>query len=102
MKINQISKQEDVNKYGHTPHQISVVPVTKGITDQLAEVAFSTYLGEKCKYCGRKYETLEDLKDTVWAGMHKNGRLACRACWRENNKVNVKEKKADASPQIKG
>lgn len=47
----------------------------------LARIALSAYLGEKCKFCGKKYNTLEDLEDTVWAGIHENGRLACKKCW---------------------
>ena len=51
-----------------------------------ARLALSMYLGEKCKYCDKLYETLEDLEDTVWAGEHENGRLACRSCWEEHNR----------------
>jgi hypothetical protein len=46
--------------------------------------ALSMYLGEACKYCGCVYHTLEDLYDTVWAGYHARGRLACRECWERN------------------
>jgi hypothetical protein len=47
----------------------------------LVRVCMSMHLGECCKYCGREYKTLDDLKDTVWAGEHAKGRLACKACW---------------------
>ena len=50
-------------------------------------LALAMYLGESCKYCGKVYETLDDLKDTVYAGYHEHGRLACQKCWNENNKA---------------
>lgn len=89
MKINQIPKQEDVVEIDSGSHKISVVNITAESKDYLVETVFSTYLGEKCKYCGKKYKTIADLKDTVWAGDHKHGRLACRSCWFENNKVDT-------------
>ena len=49
------------------------------------KIVMSMYLGEKCKYCLREFKTLEDLNDTVWAGCHEHGRLACRSCWKKNN-----------------
>ena len=49
--------------------------------DDASELARSMYLGERCLYCGRVYKTLSDLEDTVWAGYHERGRLACKACW---------------------
>ena len=41
------------------------------------KIVMSMYLGERCKFCGKEYKTLDDLKDTVWAGYHEHGRLAC-------------------------
>ena len=49
----------------------------EGIRDIALEIALMMYLGEQCKYCGKEYKTLDDLKDTVWAGYHEHGRLAC-------------------------
>ena len=54
--------------------------------DVAVNLALSMYLGEQCKYCGKEYKTLDDLKDTVWAGYHEHGRLACKSCWQSNNK----------------
>ena len=51
------------------------------------QIALSMYLGEHCKYCGKKYTTLQDLHDTVYAGYHERGRLACQVCWDINNPV---------------
>jgi len=53
--------------------------------ESAVKIALSMYLGEKCKYCGKEYKTLEDLSDTVWAGYHEHGRLACQSCWNKNN-----------------
>ena len=40
--------------------------------------AMSMYLGEQCKYCGCTYETLDDLRTTVWAGEHEHGPVSVR------------------------
>jgi hypothetical protein len=48
-------------------------------------MAMTMYLGEACKYCGKVFETLEDLRDVVYAGYHDRGRTACRSCWEANN-----------------
>jgi hypothetical protein len=89
MKINQIPRQDDVIKVGFGAQKISVVSVTDENKDSLAEAVFSTYLGEKCKYCDKKYNTISDLKDTVWVGDHKHGRLACRSCVQDNKMFDI-------------
>ena len=53
--------------------------------DELLKIAMSMYLGERCKFCGKTYNTLDDLKQTVWAGYHEHGRLACKECWDRRN-----------------
>lgn len=53
----------------------------EGARDIALRMALSMYLGEQCRFCGRTYETLEDLKGTVYAGYHEHGRLACKACF---------------------
>lgn len=93
MKINQIPRQEDVIEIELGSQKILFVPVTDQNTSYLIKAIFSTYLGEKCKYCDKKYKTLDDLKDTVWAGEHKHGRLACQSCWSENNKADIQRTK---------
>ena len=52
--------------------------------DAILQLCLSMYLWERCKFCGRTYETLDDLKDTVWAGYHEYGRLADKQCWNLN------------------
>ena len=47
------------------------------------KICMSAYLGEQCKFCGKTYETLDDLEDTVWAGYHEHGHLACKECWQK-------------------
>jgi hypothetical protein len=89
MKIKQFPRQEDVIEIGFGEKQVLVTPITNENKSYLIEAAFSTYLGEKCKYCGKKYKTIDDLRSTVWVGEHKHGRLACRACWSANNKAEV-------------
>lgn len=49
--------------------------------DAALKIACSMYLGERCKYCGREYKTLDDLRETVWVGYHGHRQLACKGCW---------------------
>lgn len=49
------------------------------------KLALMMYLGEHCKYCGKEFAVLDDLRDAVWAGYHERGRLACEACWDAHN-----------------
>ena|SRR3990167_11396218 len=74
-------RQEDVTQINTDNQQISIVRITDDNHDYLIEVALSMYLNEQCKYCGKTYITLDDLHDTVFAGFHEHGRLACRSCW---------------------
>ena len=50
-------------------------------------MALSMYLGERCKFCGVTFATIDDLDSTVYAGCHQWGRLAHKACWDKNNDV---------------
>ena len=88
MKTNRIPGQEDEIRAGFGA-QMPAIPGIDELMEHLIQLAFSMYLGERCKYCGKKYKTLEDLKDTVWAGAHADGHLACRPCWVRNNLVNI-------------
>ena len=53
--------------------------------EALIHLTLAFYLGENCKYCNKKYQTIDDLKNVVYAGYHERGRLACQKCWDENN-----------------
>lgn len=64
---------------------VIMTDVTEENQDAVLELVMSCYFGERCKYCPKVYETIEDLKTAVWAGVHKNGRLACAECWKKNN-----------------
>lgn len=52
--------------------------------DMAVAVAENVHTGSACKYCGRVFAR-EDLPETVWAGEHERGFLACKTCWAENN-----------------
>jgi len=65
--------------------KIAVIKITDENRDTVFRLAISVYLGEKCKYCLGEFKTLDDLKDTVWAGKHEHGRLAHKKCWDKNN-----------------
>ena len=51
----------------------------------VVNLALSMYLGERCKYCGVTFDTLDDLQTAVYAGSHQWGRLAHKSCWDKNN-----------------
>lgn len=68
--------------------ELSVVKITGQNRDELAQIAISTYLGEKCLFCGREYKTVDDLQETVWVGQDENRRLACTVCWQRNGQNN--------------
>ncbi|NLH78496.1 MAG: hypothetical protein GX465_15805 [Acidobacteria bacterium] len=51
---------------------------------RLVRLAMSMYLGERCKYCGREFATLDDLRDAVWVGQHEHGSLAHEDCYQRN------------------
>jgi hypothetical protein len=63
--------------------EITVEKLTEENKDELAHIALSVYIGEKCLFCGREYKTLEDLKDTIWVGQDESRRLACSGCWQK-------------------
>jgi hypothetical protein len=65
--------------------KIVITKITDENKDELLIMALSAYLGESCKYCGKKMNTLADLKDVVYAGYHSKGRIACQSCWDVNN-----------------
>lgn len=67
---------------------VQVTEAPKVSIETAVRLALAIYLGEQCKYCGKVYKTLDDVKDIVYAGYHERGRLACQKCWNENNKAN--------------
>jgi hypothetical protein len=44
---------------------VGLFRVTDENREDLLRLVQCTYLGERCKFCGKEYRTLEDLKDTV-------------------------------------
>lgn len=80
-----LPRDEDVEEFEIGNKHVSVVRLTDENRPAMLEVVLSMYLGESCKYCLRIYETLDDLKITVWAGYHEHGRLACKDCWNAHN-----------------
>lgn len=80
-----LPKQKDVKEFDYGEVHAAIVKLTPENREYMSQVAMSMYLGESCKYCGKVYETLDDLKNTVYAGPHEHGRLACESCWKANN-----------------
>lgn len=66
--------------------KVVIVDMTKMNDDQrhtMADLALGMYTGERCKFCGHLFESIDDLKarHAVYAGDHEHGRTACKACW---------------------
>ena len=57
-----------------------VIPITDENRGAVSEFMYSMYLGEKCPFCGRVFDTVEDLQDAVWCPST-DGRIACQLCW---------------------
>lgn len=49
----------------------------------MADIALGMYVGERCKFCGHTFTSIDDLKarHAVYAGYHEHGRTACKACF---------------------
>ena len=78
-------RQEDVTEVNLGKNQVAIVKLTDENRKHMLEVYMSMSLGEHCKYCDKEYTTIDELKDTVYAGSHERGRLACKKCWDKNN-----------------
>ena len=85
MLPHKLPKQEDVTEVEIESHKLEIVRITPENRDAITEMAMSMYLGERCKYCPKVFETLDDLKMAVYAGYHEHGRVACKSCWDANN-----------------
>jgi hypothetical protein len=48
--------------------------------DPLLRLILSTYLGDTCQGCGQTFNTLQDMKDSVW-WPHEKGRIGHRRCF---------------------
>jgi len=88
IKPHKLPKQENVLEFAFGKTKVILVKRTDENKEYLINIALSMYLGEKCKYCLREFNTLDDLKDCVYAGYHNHGRIACKSCWEENNTTN--------------
>ena len=73
-------------------HIVGLIEITDANRENLLKLALGTYVGEKCKICGKTFDTIESLNDAVWAGPHEHGRIACKACWEKQERE--KEEKA--------
>ena len=65
--------------------KVALIELTDENREDVLKITLSMYLGERCKYCGVTFESLDDLKTSVYAGPHQWGRLAHKSCWDKNN-----------------
>ena len=79
---HRLPRVEDITEIDSS---IKIVLLTEENRPAVLELALSMYLGEYCKYCNKQYLSLDDLSNTVFAGYHDGGRLACKECWKDNN-----------------
>lgn len=61
--------------------KIIITELTDENRPAMLELALSMYLGETCPYCLKKFEVLDDLKDSVWNGYTDYGRIAHHNCF---------------------
>jgi len=63
-------------------------PITQarveGTLEPLVRLAMSMYTGEKCQGCGKTFDTVESLHDSVWWPW-KEGRVGHKACYEKAN-----------------
>jgi hypothetical protein len=64
---------------------------TKESREEARLAIMSTYLGMRCKLCGKEYKTLDDLEGTVGAGRHEHGVLACGTCWENRERGRMED-----------
>lgn len=81
MDFKKYPKVEDVDRieFGGG-REVSVIKLTDENRQYALELALSMYLGEQCQFCLRTFDTLDDLKGSVWAPWE-HGRIAHQKCW---------------------
>ena len=67
--------------------KVVAVEITDENRKDLSHMAIAAYTGEKCRYCGYVYETVEDIytRNVVFAG---HDMLACKGCFDAENPAN--------------
>ena len=60
--------------------EVLLIELTPENRSQMLELATSMHVGEKCIFCDKVYESVEMLKDVVYAG---DCSLACNGCWKK-------------------
>lgn len=68
--------------------KVVAVEITDENRQELLRMAIAAYTGEKCRYCGHVYETVEDIyaRGVVFAGPYM---LACKSCFDAANPANT-------------
>lgn len=68
--------------------EVKIVEITDENRSQLLHIAIAGYIGEKCRYCGHVYESVEDIyaHDVVYAGKRQ---YACKVCFYAANPANT-------------
>jgi hypothetical protein len=60
--------------------EIKIIEITDQNRKALLEIAISQYIGEKCRYCGHEFTSIQDIAahNVVFAG---NSQYACKVCF---------------------
>jgi hypothetical protein len=82
VNYKKLPKQEEVQEFDLGNMKASLIELTDENRAHALEVALSMYIGETCIFCLRQFETLEDVKGSVWAPWEK-GRISHKPCWNE-------------------
>ena len=78
---HQLPKEEDVTEIDIGDVRVLVVYFNDDNREGLVDMIMAMNIGTTCKFCGKRYDTLEDLRGVVFAGPHAGGDLACKTCW---------------------
>lgn len=80
MNFKKLPKTSEVIEVDMGRMKASVIELTDENHAHVLEMVLSMCLGEQCQFCLRRFETLDDLKGSVWAPWE-HGRIAHKPCW---------------------
>ena len=80
--FKKLPKQDEVEDFDLGNMKASLIELTDENREHVLEVVISMYIGETCIFCLQQFQTIEDVKGSVYAPWEK-GRIAHKACWNE-------------------
>lgn len=78
--FRKLPKVDEVEEFSLGDMKASVIELTDENREHVLEVVLSMYLGEQCQYCLGRFETIPEVKASVWAPWE-HGRIAHKPCY---------------------